>query len=143
MKQLALGLAASLISATALLAQTAPPPTPPQNPPAQSAPQTKAPDVTLTGCLIQGSSPNVYILENAKISKDDTSEKARTFVLASAGEDLSFKPHLNHEVRVTGMADAKVPPTPPAGQKIDEKDLPKLTAKSVTMVADRCAPEPR
>lgn len=142
MKQLALGLAASLVSATALFAQTTPPPNPPQNPPAQTA-QTKAPDVTLTGCVIQGSSPNVFILENAKISKDDTSEKARTFVIVSAGEDLSLKPHLNHEVRVTGMAEAKVPAAPPAGQKVAEKDLPKLTAKSVTMVADRCSPEPR
>jgi len=143
MKQLALGLAASLVSATALLAQTAPPPPPTQTqPPAQTA-QTKAPDVTVTGCIIQGSGPNVYILENAKINKDDTAEKARSFVIVSAGEDLSFKPHLNHEVRVTGMAEAKVPPTPPAGQKVAEKDLPKLTAKSVTMVADRCSPEPR
>ena len=143
MKQLALGLAASLFSATALLAQGAPPPPPTQNPPAAPQAQAKVPDVTLTGCLIQGSSPTVFILENAKISKDDTNEKARTFVLASAGEDLSFKPHLNHEVRVTGMAEAKVSPATQAGQKVEEKDLPKLSAKSVTMVADRCAPEPR
>ena len=68
MKQLALGLAASLFSATALLAQGAPPPPPTQNPPAAPQAQAKVPDVTITGCLIQGSSPTVFILENAKMS---------------------------------------------------------------------------
>jgi hypothetical protein len=46
--------------------------------------------------------------------------------------------HLNKEVTVTGEAELKTPPTPPAGQKVQEKDLPKFTAKAVSVVADRC-----
>jgi hypothetical protein len=108
------------------------PPTPPQQ-------QTqKAPEATITGCIIQGSSPTVFILEAARTNPEDRNEKTKTYLLVSGTEDLNFKNHLNHEVRVTGLAESKTPPTPPAGQKVAEKDLPKLTAKSVTMVADRC-----
>jgi hypothetical protein len=32
----------------------------------------------------------------------------------------------------------KTAPTPPAGQKVAEKDLPKFSAKMVTTVSDRC-----
>jgi hypothetical protein len=106
---------------------------------AQTQPQTqKAPEAVLTGCIIQGSSPTVFILDSARQNAQDQNEKAKTYVLVVGAEDLDFKQHLNHEVRVTGVAENKTPPTPPAGQKVQEKDLPKLTAKSVTMVADRC-----
>lgn len=105
----------------------------------QPQPQTqKAPEATITGCIIQGSSPTVFILDAARTNPQDQQEKAKTFVLVAGTEDLKFKDHLNHEVRITGVAESKTPPTPPAGQKVAEKDLPKLTAQSVTMVADRC-----
>jgi hypothetical protein len=32
---------------------------------------------------------------------------------------------------------------PPAGQKVAEKDLSHFTAKTVTLVADRCTSAPR
>ena len=106
---------------------------------AQQPPQAqKAPEATITGCIIQGSSPTVFILEAARTNPQDRNEKTKTYVLVAGTEDLKFKDHLNHEVRVTGVAESKTPPTPPAGQKVAEKDLPKLTAQSVTMVADRC-----
>ncbi len=108
-----------------------------QQPPPQ--PQTqKAPEATITGCVIQGSSPTVFILEAARTNPQDRNEKVKTYVLVAGTEDLNLKNHLNHEVRVTGVAESKTPPTPPAGQKVLEKDLPTLTAQSVTMVADRC-----
>ena len=110
-----------------------------QPPQTQPAPQTqKAPEATLTGCVIQGSSPNVFILDAARTNPQDQKEKAQTFLLVAGTEDLKFSAHLNHEVRITGVAESKTPPAPPAGQKVAEKDLPKLTAASVTMVADRC-----
>lgn len=107
-----------------------------QQPP---TPQTqKAPEAVLTGCIIQGSSPAVFILDSARKNPQDRNEKAQTFLIVAGTEDLKLKEHLNHEVRITGLAETKTPPTPPAGQKVAEKDLPKLTAASVTMVADRC-----
>jgi hypothetical protein len=104
----------------------------------QPAQSQKAPETAITGCVIQGSSPTVFILDAARMNPQDQNEKAKTYLLVAASEDLAFNKHLNHEVRVTGIAEAKNPPTPPAGQKVAEKDLPKLTAQSVTMVADRC-----
>jgi hypothetical protein len=98
----------------------------------------QAKDVTVTGCVIQGSGPTVFILDDARTNPQDQNEKSRQYVLVAASEDLSLKTHLNQEVRVTGIAELKTPPTPPAGQRVQEKDLPKFTAKSLTMVADRC-----
>ena len=137
MKRQVLSVIVASVFATALVAaQGAGAQQPPaQNPPAQAQ---KAPETTITGCVIQGSSPTVFILETARLNPQDRNEKAKTYVLVAGTEDLNLKNHLNHEVRVTGMAESKTPPTPPAGQKVAEKDLPKLTAKSVTMVADRC-----
>ena len=37
-----------------------------------------------------------------------------------------------------GQAEAKTAPEPQPGKKVDEKDLPKLQAKSLTMVSDTC-----
>ena len=133
--------AASLTMATALVvAQGQPSPPPPaadQQAPAD--PQQKSPpEVALTGCLIQGDGPTVFILDNAKTSKAEPTEKGKTYVLVSGTEDVNFKTHLNHEVTITGSAELKAAPDPEPGKKMDEKDLPKLTAKSVTMIADRC-----
>ena len=95
-------------------------------------------DITLTGCVIQGSAPTVFLLDNARVNTQDPSEKGRTFVIAPATEDLNISTHLDHEVTITGKAEDKVVPTPKPGEKVDEKDLPKLQASSLTMVADRC-----
>jgi len=104
----------------------------------QQQPQKDRPDVTLTGCVTQGSSPSVFILDNARLNMDDRTEKGKIFMLVAGTEDLGLAKHVNHEVTITGQADAKTVVTPPAGQKVDEKDLPKLTAKSLTVVADKC-----
>ena len=137
--------AAALTVATAVVAAQEPrtPPTPapstaqvPADPQAKAAPA--APEITLTGCLIQGTGPDVFVLDNAKLSAADRAEKGKTYVLSASAEDLNFKTHLNHEVTITGSADAKVAPMPAPGQKAADKDLPNLKAKSVTMVADKC-----
>ena len=128
-------LAGSLVAAQT---QTQPPP--PTQPQVQSQTQTPtAPEITLTGCVIQGSSPTVFILENAKVKPEDPNEKAVTYVLVAAAEDLTWQQHLNHEVRVVGTTELRKATVPPAGQKVAEKDLLKFTAKSATMVTDRCA----
>jgi len=129
-------IASLALAVTVAAAQTPPPQDPSQD-------QQKVPDITLQGCVIQGSGPTVFILNNARVKPDDKNEKAQTFVIVAGTEDLMLKNHLNHEVTVTGNAEAKVAPVPPPGQTVAEKDLPKLTAKSLTMVSDRCTTEAR
>jgi hypothetical protein len=114
----------------------------------QQREQQRGQEVTLTGCVTQGSSPTVFLFEGSREGAQGAAGSAqqqqqraaekKSYVLVAGTEDLQLKNHLNHEVRITGMAENKTPPTPPAGQKVEEKDLPKLTAKSITMVADRC-----
>ena len=104
----------------------------------QQPQQDKPKDVTVTGCVIQGSSPTVFLLDAARFNPQSKEEKARTYVIVAGTEDLMLGNHLNKEVTVTGEAELKTPPTPAAGQKVQEKDLPKFTAKAVSVVADRC-----
>jgi hypothetical protein len=136
MKREVLGVLASVLAASALIAAqsgTTPP---------QSATAKPSADVTVTGCLTQGSSPAVFILDNARQKPDDKTEKGQSYVIVAASEDLPFAANLNHEVSVTGSAD-KVTAPPPAGQKATEKDMPRFSAKNVTLVADRCTSEVR
>lgn len=139
MKRQALAFVASLVCAGALVAaQSAPPP--PQTP---ADPQQKPQEISVTGCLIQGSAPNVFVLENARVKPEDQNEKAATYVITVAKPEMSLKAHLNHSIKVTGIAEKVVAAAPPAGgAKPKEGDLPKFTASAVTMVSDRCAPIP-
>jgi uncharacterized protein YdeI (BOF family) len=159
MKTLVLGTIASLGLSVALVAaqtqtppptQQTPPPTqqqqqPPPTPPAVPALRTdqKIADVELTGCLVQGSGPTVFIFENAKTEDQPEAEKGRTYLLISGADKVEFTPHLNKKVRISGSVEKMAmtpPPTPtPAGQKVAEKDLPRLTARTVTHIADTCA----
>lgn len=108
-----------------------------QDPASQQTPQKPAvPEITLTGCLVQGSTPAVFIFENARKDPKSTTEPAVKYVVLASTEDLNLRSHLNHEVRISGLPDGKI--APPTTQKVDEKDLPRLSAKSVTMVADTC-----
>lgn len=115
--------------------QTPPtPPTPPQPPVVQ---EKTVPEVVLTGCLVQGSEPTVFLFEKALKDPKSTTEKAGRYLLVVAAEDVDLRTHLNHQIRVSGIPDNKPQPAP--GQKVEEKDLPKFSAKSVTMVADTCS----
>jgi hypothetical protein len=98
----------------------------------------KAPSVTLTGCLTQGSSSSVFILDNARTNPSDRSEKGQSYIVSATASSVDLKAQLNHEVRVTGQADEKVASDAPAGGKIDEKDMPKLQAASLVSVASSC-----
>lgn len=130
MKRQILGVIMGSSLATALVAAQGA-----QTPPA--APQSdKMKDVTVTGCLVQGSAPAVFLLEDAKANREDNAEKGKTYFLSAAVPDL--RAHLNKEVRVIGQAETKEPPMPPAGQKVSEQDLPKLSVKTISAVADRC-----
>lgn len=140
MKRTLIPVLASLAMATSLVAaQGTQQQTPPTPPTPQGQMEQQKPDVDLTGCLIQGSSPTVYILDNAKFKVDDTTEAGKKFLIVAGTEDLFLVNHVNHEVTIRGAAETKAVPVPKEGEKIDEKDLPKLTAKSVVPVADTCS----
>jgi hypothetical protein len=144
MKRQFIAFAGSLAMAAAVVvAQGTPTPRPPvPSEPQRTVPETKpgqTADVVLTGCLIQGTGPAIFILDNAKVSATDPAERPQTYVLTSSAEDINFKSHLNHEVTITGSAmPVKGAQPPAAGKKVEEKDLPTVTAKSLTMVSDRC-----
>ena len=110
-----------------------------ESPPHQ---EQKAEDVSLTGCLVQGSGPNVFIFENAKTDPTDSSEVGRSYLLTTTMASISFREHLNHEVQIDGSAENRMPPTPTMGKKVNESDLPKLTATKVTHVATTCSQPP-
>ena len=152
MKRHAVAFVGTLVMAGALVAARgtqAPPQNPPrpdpaqqamlqQDPPNQPPPEQKRPapiEVTVTGCLIQGSGPDIFILDNARTGSADRANIADRYVLSS-WTDFNVRAHLNHEVTVTGSADAAKAPT----GKVEEKDLPRLVATTITMVSDRCAP---
>ena len=96
-------------------------------------------EVSLTGCLVQGTGPDVFILENAKADPRDASQKGWTYVLASGAAAVSFREHLNNEVRIDGMAEMKMPAPPAAGESVKESDLPKLKATKIAHVATTCS----
>jgi len=103
--------------------------------------QEKFADVTLTGCLIQGSASSVFVLENAKATPGNDQEKGRSYLLTAAAQDLDIEHHLNQEVTVTGAPDTKTAPL--SSTKPAEKDMPKFPAKSLIMVAEKCQPANR
>jgi hypothetical protein len=109
-----------------------------QQPPTPANPQTPAKETTLLGCMVQGSSAEVFLFENA-VDPDNKEARPRTFKVTSFGEELDFKSHLNHRVQIVGVAESKVPPPPPPGGKVDEKDLPVLTVKTISHVATTCS----
>lgn len=149
-------------------------PATPATPSAQSSAST-ASETTLTGCLVQGSGPNVFILENAKAGSASASDKGKSYVLAVApgSASVDFRTQLNRQVRIVGAADDKMASASASSSssdraagsasdrtagaaggsvsaasgsasasatiKMDEKDMPKLSAKSVARVGDTCA----
>jgi hypothetical protein len=115
----------------------------PQSPAGVQANQDKTTDITVTGCLIQGSAPNVFVLEDAKMSTGAPGDKGKSYLVVVSGA-ADLKPHLNHQVRIVGAETASVNVAPaPSGQarielKTDEASLPRLNARTVTMVANTC-----
>ena len=127
-------LAAAMLSVSAAATaagQQTPPPTP-------AIPQTPTKDVTLVGCMVQGSSAQMFLFENA-IDPENKDAKPQTFKVVSQGEELDFTSHVNHRVQIVGVAETKAPPPPPPGGKVEEKDLPVLTVKTISHVATTCS----
>ena len=103
-----------------------------------------APEVVLTGCLVQGSSPAVFIFDNAKKDPKSAVEKGERYLLRPTIEDVDLRTHLKHQVRITGEVDMRVSamPTREVGMsdpaRPAEPTLQRLIVKTVTMVSDKC-----
>ena len=128
-----------------------PAPARPQMPGGAATVQTPAgSDVTLTGCLVQGSSPTVFVIENAKTGTASPSDKGKSYVLTVApSATVDLRSQLNHQVRIVGLSDDKsaVIVTPPAAGapsatttvvKVEEKDMPKFTTRTISRISDTC-----
>ena len=99
-------------------ARPMPQPSPqPMPQPGASQAQTER-DQVLTGCLIQGSGPTVFLLENAKMSTEvatipsanpserlgASSSSGRTYIVSASAGSVDLKGELNHQVSITGVA---------------------------------------
>ena len=108
--------------------------------------QRTSPELALTGCIVQGSSPAVFLLDNAKKDPKDATEKGAKFFLSPSAPDINLRAHLNHIVRIAAVEDLKVsampvlePPSPNAPRPGEERTLPRLIVKTVTMVSEKCS----
>lgn len=123
---------ASMLSTLAFAATT----TVAQSVPAE--PQAKpATDITVTGCLIQGSGPAVFVLDRARMNADNPNEKSAKYRVVAKGEDMGLPTHLNHQVALTGATVMKTIDSQTGTE--EERGLPTFEAKSMVMIADRCA----
>ena len=55
----------------------------------------KSKEVSLAGCLVQGSGPSVFILENVTADPRDSAEKGQNYLLTSGSMSISFSQRLN------------------------------------------------
>ena len=98
-------------------------------------------ELTVVGCVVKGVKLNVYLIERA-IDPTKKNDPPRAFRIQPQMEDPDFESHVNAKVEFTGSAEIKRVAAPPAGGKIDEKDLPVFMVKSFQRVADTCTPVP-
>jgi hypothetical protein len=133
MKRYAMGTIGAFAWVALLGAQSRSPQVPKS--PAVAAPQAQ--EITLTGCVVEGSSADVFILDRA-VERPGSTEKPRTFRLIGGGEDLDLMQHLNQQVQATGTAEVKPTSTAPPTGPATEKNLPTFTVRSIETVGDRC-----
>ncbi len=112
----------------------------------QDAVRRVLPEEVLTGCIVQGSGPTVLIFDNAKKDPNSAGEKGERYVLTEAPKDVDLRKHLNHAMRITGEVDLKVSAMPDLdpvpsdpNRPVNERTLPRLIVRSVTMVSDKCS----
>ena len=122
-----------MVIATAAAQSTPPPQTTRPQVPVQTAPQP--PEVTLHGCLVQGTTPGIFLLKGAvnPVKKDDT---PKVYRLTSQIEDPDFTSVLNKQVTATGIPDAK--PQPKLTEKVKDEDLPAFSISKFEAIADTC-----
>jgi len=86
-----------------------------QNPNAQtgSRESDNNPTVTLTGCLVQGSSAGSFVLQNVRANKDKDAKDAQqatgmvpaSYIVVASSDKVDLSKQLNHEVEIKGRPD--------------------------------------
>lgn len=121
-------LVAGAVSAGAQQQQQTPPPQPPEQP-----------QIALTGCLMQGSMPTIFILENAKPAEGTTQETTNRYQVVAESKDVDLLAHLNNEVQLRGSTEGVIPPPE---KPVEEKDLPRLKVLALDVISNTCAARP-
>jgi hypothetical protein len=119
------------------VAQTPPPPQTnrPQTPvTSQTKPQP--PEVTLHGCIVQATTPGMFLLR-AAVDPTKKGDTAKIYRLTSQVEDPDFTSVTNKQVSATGIPDAK--PQPKPNEKVKDEDLPTFSVSKFEAIADTCA----
>ncbi len=124
---LAVCLVAGVVTLAAAQQQQTPPPPP--------AP----PEVSLIGCLVQGSQPGVFLLEHARPATGTTQDTGGRYLVVADSKDVDLLSHVNREVQLTGQ---QIGPVPPPEKPVPERDLPTLRARALTLVANSCPVHP-
>ena len=101
----------------------------------ETAPRTV--DLTVTGCVIEGTDAGTFVLSNVRATPD-VRDVPRAFRLVSSGEEMDFTLHSNHQVQAAGTAEFKPPPDGPPGGRVDPRDLPAFSVRTIRSVSDRC-----
>jgi hypothetical protein len=115
----------------------APAPSPAAAPAAPDASQDDADDMTLKGCLVQGSAPNQFVLENAKLATDAESAKGKSYAVEIQAPADQIKSIVNTHVQIVGKAE-KSDSASPDDKDSKDSNMPKLTAKRITRIAATC-----
>jgi hypothetical protein len=149
---------------TSLQAQPAAPvtsaaqaPADPITAPTRPGPDTEHPVISLTGCLVPGKAPGVFLLESARTPAQGSSEPGKTYAITSAASGLNLLKNLNHRVTLSGWettsppsalatpssdatVESRLTGSPATTDGTDERLLPTFTASRVTAIADACRP---
>ena len=129
----AFGMATGLFVVPVVIQQTQPLSTPP----AQSQDWgASSNEVSLTGCIVQGSNPGTFILRDATKNPADLTERGVDYVLVPVTV-LYLESHVTHIVRISGeLGTAGAEPMAP-------QDLAgsRLIARSLAMAAGSCTGE--
>jgi hypothetical protein len=131
---IAFGMAAGLFAIPVVIQQT-PQTLPPSTPPAQSQQSVgSSNEVSLTGCIVQGSTPGTFILHDAKKDPADLTERAADYVLAPVTV-LYLEAHVTQIVRISGEIGSAI------AEPVTREELvgTRLIAKSLAMAAGSCA----
>ena len=106
-------------------------------------------EVTVTGCLVEGSGPNVYILQTQPIGTAESSDQTVSYVVTAASDapKIDFRSEVNRAVRLTGARSgeaasaidgAQRAPDTSTNLEVKELEMPKLSVKRLARIGDRC-----
>jgi hypothetical protein len=114
------------------------------NPDNSRAPQSKGadanPSVTLTGCLVPGTGPNEFVLQNVRpkdTQQQSMSLTAASYTVVASSNSVDLAKELNHQVEIKGRTDNSVP-SPTTEARVDQTMPPKLIANDIKSIADKC-----